>query len=110
MSLLLQSPDIFTNEAIIDELLDFMIAGTTTSSLVTQTMLGHFATTKSSLQKARNELEKRMQSEYGLDEKANTVDALKKYCPSSFVSDLDHLNNVMKEALRLQPPVLTTMA
>ena len=45
LSLFLLSPEIFTNEVITDELIDFFIAGTQTSSLLTQTMIGHFATT-----------------------------------------------------------------
>ena len=42
----MESPDIFTEEVIIDELVDFVIAGTLTSSLTSEGILGHYATDK----------------------------------------------------------------
>ena len=55
LSLFLQSPDIFTEEVIIDELIDFLVAGSQTTQFTTQTMLAHFATNKASLERVRAE-------------------------------------------------------
>lgn len=58
LSLFLQSPEIFTDEFIVDELLDFFGAATQTTMLVTQNMLGHLITKKESLDKVRGEFQK----------------------------------------------------
>ena len=55
LSLFLESPDIFTEEIIVDELCDFLIAGTATTQMTTQTVLVHFATNKASLDRVRAE-------------------------------------------------------
>ena len=55
LSLFLQSPDIFTEEVIIDELIDFLVAGSQTTQFTTQTFLAHFATNKDSLERVRAE-------------------------------------------------------
>ena len=57
LSLFLQSPDIFTEDVIIDELIDFLVAGSQTTQFTTQTMLAHFATNKASLERVRAEFE-----------------------------------------------------
>ena len=49
LTLFLQSPDVFTEEVIVDEIVDFMIAGTMTTMTVSQTILSHFATDSASL-------------------------------------------------------------
>ena len=53
----MQSPDIFTEEFIVDELCDFLIAGTQTTQLTTQTVLSHFATDPESLSRIRSEFD-----------------------------------------------------
>ena len=55
LTLFLQSPDIFTEEVIIDELCDFLIAGTQTTYLTTQTVLSHFALDPQSVSRVRKE-------------------------------------------------------
>ena len=49
LSLFLETPEIFTEEFIVDELLDFLIAGTQTTSNTAQMCLSHFATDPESL-------------------------------------------------------------
>ena len=44
LSLFLESPEIFTEEVIVDELLDFLVAGTQTTSNTAEVCLSHFAT------------------------------------------------------------------
>ena len=55
LSLMMQSPEVFDEDAIIDELLDFLTAGTQTSLLITQVILSHFATDPESLARIRAE-------------------------------------------------------
>ena len=49
LSLLIDSPEVFNEEGIVDELIDFLIAGTQTTQYITQTVLAHFATDPESL-------------------------------------------------------------
>ena len=42
LALFLESPDIFTDDFIVDELMDFFFAGTLTVQFASQTMLTHF--------------------------------------------------------------------
>lgn len=58
LSLFLESPEIFTDAFIIDELFDFFFAGTLTTQFVSQTMLTHFVHKPESLKKARDEFRK----------------------------------------------------
>ena len=58
LSLFLESPEIFTQEFIIDELMDFFLAGTLTTHYTSQTALTHFAHNQESLKKARDEFRK----------------------------------------------------
>ena len=58
LNLFLENPDIFTNDFIIDELLDFFLAGMVTTMSATQTMLCHFIKDPKSLKRVRDEFEK----------------------------------------------------
>ena len=49
LSLFLQSPDIFGDEEIIDEMIDFFLAASGTTKNGIQTIIGHLATTPDSL-------------------------------------------------------------
>ena len=55
LSLFIDTPDVFSDNAIVDELVDFLIAGTQTTQFVTQTVLAHFATDPASLKRIRDE-------------------------------------------------------
>lgn len=52
-----QNSDVFTEDFIIDELVDFFIAGSQTIQYATQTIVSHFATSPDSLNKMRKEFE-----------------------------------------------------
>ena len=54
---MMASPDIFSEEFIVDELIDFLTAGTQTTQYTTQTILSHFATDPESLKRVREEYE-----------------------------------------------------
>ena len=55
LSLFLESPDVFTDEFIIDELIDFFLAASATTAFASQTIVGHFSTAEASLEKVRAE-------------------------------------------------------
>ena len=55
LSLFFESPDIFTDEFIIDEIMDFFLAGAATTNKAAITLTGHFATSTQSLARARSE-------------------------------------------------------
>ena len=58
LSLFLQNTDIFTDEYIIDELLDFFLAGIQTTQFASQTMVTYFSKNPEGLSKVRSEFEK----------------------------------------------------
>ena len=58
LSLFFESPDIFTDVFIVDELLDFFAAATVTTMNASQTIVGHFCTDKQSLIRVRDEFDK----------------------------------------------------
>jgi len=55
LSLFFSRPDVFTEDFIIDELLDFFMAGSATQSMATQTIISHLCRSPDSLQKVRDE-------------------------------------------------------
>ena len=55
MSLMLENKDVFTEDDVIDEILDLMVAGTITTQLATQTCLGHLMTEPESMKRLRAE-------------------------------------------------------
>ena len=54
----MQSPEIFTDAFIIDELMDFFIAASSTTMYGSLSVCGHFATDTRSLEKVRDEFKK----------------------------------------------------
>ena len=84
------------------------MAGSQTSSLLTQSILGHFATSPDSLKKAREEFDNAVTSGPAFVVVAGECKAafMKKNCSHTLVSELDYLNLVMKESLRLRPPIV----
>lgn len=83
----------FSDEFIVDEIIDFLLAGTQTTMMTTQTVLSHFATDLESLERVRKELRETLGERdlLGLDHDD---------CQS-----LSYLGNVIYEALRYNPPV-----
>ena len=55
LSLFLDKPDVFTDEFIVDELLDFFLAGVQTTQFASQTMVTHFSKCQKSLSKVREQ-------------------------------------------------------
>ena len=112
LTLFFQSPDVFTDEYIVDELLDFFGAATQTTQLVTQNMLGHLMTKRESLDEVRGEFSK-MVKESVDDRKADISclsknEILRQYLTIDNYTELSFLNQVMMETLRLQPPLVST--
>ena len=68
LSVFLESPDIFTDEFIIDELNDFFLAASATTNLASQTIVGHFAAATASAEKVRAEFSELCETK--LDRKA----------------------------------------
>ena len=63
LSLFLNTPDVFTEDFIIDELIDFLIAGVMTTKFSSTTMLLHFVKSTESLALVREQFEKAVNSE-----------------------------------------------
>ena len=55
LSLFLDKPDVFTDDFIVDELLDFFLAGVQTTQFASQTMVTHFSKCEQSLSKVRSQ-------------------------------------------------------
>ena len=112
LTLFFQSPEIFTDEFIVDELLDFFLAATATTQLVTQNMLGHLMTKKESLNEVRGEFNKMIKE--SADEREVDIaglskrEILRQYLTIDNYAELPFLNQVMMESLRLQPPTVVT--
>jgi cytochrome P450 len=60
LELFLQNNDVFTEEFIIDELLDFFLAAMLTTQLTTQAMVSHFIKDRECPEKVRKEFEDRV--------------------------------------------------
>ena len=103
LSLFLENQDVFTIDVIIDELADFIVAGTQTTQFTTQTVLSHFATDKESLERLRAEFEQ------NIDTKGKTfAEVVKDNINIESLNDLSYLSNVIYEALRFNPPAANT--
>jgi len=57
LSLFLSKREIFTDEFIVDEMIDFFGAGTVTTANATMTIVNHFIKNKASLNKVRKEFD-----------------------------------------------------
>lgn len=102
LSLFLQSPDIFTEDVIIDELIDFLVAGTQTTQFTTQTMLAHFATNKASLARVRAEFESTV-VEAGSSKDKPRKEIFEHDLTLEACHDLTYLGYVIQEVLRVNP-------
>jgi cytochrome P450 len=67
MEVFLENRDIFTDEFIIDEVLDFFAAGSLTTMNGSQTILAHFAKSPESLGKVRQEFDQLLEEKYAED-------------------------------------------
>jgi len=82
VSLFRQTPEVFTDEFIIDELMDFFLAGVTTSTNAGKTFVAHFAASNESVLKLRNEFKEvsRESETYDpKDDNLSKLDYLKKH-------------------------------
>ena len=90
LSLLLNNKEVFGEEDIIDELIDFMVAATQTTQLTSQYSLAHLMTDTESLKRVRAEF--------------NSLNlAISDGMTLESCSDLTYLGYVIQEALRLNP-------
>lgn len=99
LSLFFQSPEIFTEDVIIDELIDFMVAATQTTQRTTQGILCHFATNKASLDRVRAEFEACVGSTKGKPLRA----FFKEDMNLENCNELTYLGYVIQETLRMNP-------
>ena len=104
LSLFFANPDVFTEEVIIDELLDFFIAGTQTLAFAIQCLLCHYATAPDSLAKVRAELRSMGGNVASEGRKA----MLAKTMQLETLGDLSYLGQVAQEVLRYRPPAATS--
>ena len=82
VALFRQTPEVFTDEFIIDELMDFFLAGVTTTTSASKTFISHFASSRDSVLKVREEIERvsRASETYvPIDSEMSKLDFLKKH-------------------------------
>ena len=101
LSLFFNNPEVFTEEVIVDELIDFFIAGTQTLAFSIQAMICHFATDPESLEKIRKELKEIGQASEREKVLENTMEL-------EALGDLTYLGQVTMEVLRFRPPAATS--
>ena len=104
LSLFMANPTEFPDEVIVDEIMDFFVAGAQTTQLTTQTIIGHFATDTESLEEVRREFREQI-AENSERNGSALVDYLGKVVTLADCQELDYLNMVICEALRVNPPV-----
>ena len=109
LSLFLSDRDIFTDEVIVDEILDFFGAGTLTTQFATQTLMINVARKPDVLKRMRDEFlaytSKNLPSD---DNPMSKRDILDEILDLKATQDLEYLNYVMQESLRIQASVSFT--
>ena len=95
LTLMMTSPETFSEEFIIDELIDFLAAGTQTTQNAAQTILSHFALDHGSVKRVREEYDSVIGSA-----------GIQSFNSLTFESaqDLTYMSQVINEALRYNPP------
>jgi len=90
--------EIFTDELIIDELIDFFVAASNTTASVTQTCFHHLTMNKNDMKKLREDIDQNIFEQKGnLDFKeALTYESL---------NNLEYMPLLLNEGLRYRPPV-----
>lgn len=99
----------YKDDDIVDELIDFFTAATQTSQFAIQTLTAIFAQKPEILEKIRNEF-KTIEPPSPKIENTNLKkgEFLKKVLSMQMIHDLEYMNWVMMEALRMQPPASNT--
>ena len=109
LSLFLSSPDIFTDDDIIDELVDFLLAGTQTTAYAILTMLSHLAKSKESMQAVRAEFNKSASIPPTEGEGSETFDqkfaTLMSSATLEYIQEQEYLSWVLNETLRHQSSI-----
>ena len=85
-----ENPDVFTEDFMVDELVDFFIAGSQTIQFVSQTIISHFATQPESLAKVREEFESQCLIENSTQK--SKAKLLKKHLTYESLTGLNYLN------------------
>lgn len=106
LSLFLETPEVFTNEFIVDELMDFFFAGTLTTQYTTQSIVTHFVHKPESLKKTRDEFRKVVEEEFPDQVYSKDRAYLDEVCMIDVIQELEHLGCVVNEALRFEPPAV----
>ena len=108
LSLFFQNKEVFTDEFIIDELLDFFGAAAVTSQMTTTTVIAHFIKCPADLQRVRDEIQAMKEAQIKQDpslKDLSKVELLKRIVTLDNCMDLTFLANVINEAMRFEPPV-----
>jgi len=102
LSFLLSQPDVFGEEAIVDTVIDFLVAGTETTMTTSQTIINHFCKDPKSMQRVRDEFDSLTNGrQYTLDRDS----LIKENLTFENSHDLEYLNRVVAEATRFEPSV-----
>ena len=106
LSLFFETPEIFTDEFIVDELADFFFAATATTQNTSQTIVGHFATAAESLSKVRAEFNELCKEDDNQDfDSTDRLTFLKNQVSCGKCQDMTYLGHILNECLRYMPPV-----
>ena len=105
LSLFLSDREIFTDEVIVDEILDFFSAGTLTTGFATQTLVINVARRPDILKRMRDEfLAYTAKNLASSDSTMSKRDILNRILDLKATQDLEYLNLVIQESLRIQSP------
>jgi cytochrome P450 len=111
LTMFFENPEIFTDDLIVDELLDFFIAAAITTQYATQTAVSHFIKSPDSLARIRDEFNSVKDEALKDDSSLKIADReafLRKFVTLERVQDLEYLNCVMQEVLRWESPAQNT--
>jgi cytochrome P450 len=101
LSFFLQNPDVFDDEAAVDELAGFFLAAVNTTQYTLQTLVASLSQSPEILQKIRNEFNTVSES-YGEDRTGLTkTEFCKKILTMENLHDLEYMSWVMNETLRM---------
>ena len=106
---MLENPEVFTEDVIVDETFGLFTGAFATSMLTTQAVVCHFATKPESCAKARNEFEQTIKDtfdEYSTLKNLSKSDFLKATVVTDTTENLPYITQVVYEALRFSPPLV----
>ena len=106
LSMFFENPEVFDEEYMINQLFDYFIAGVMTTTAAMQTSTCHFAKSQKSVDNVRSEFDIVRNASSAADKPLS--EQLKALVNLDTVGDLEYLSWVIKEALRMQPPVPCT--